>query len=498
MRVERIPFGEWLPDASNLRSDILLDAKNTIPEPEGYTSLSGITTFSTPTPDAALPLAILWVQGSDGVFVNFVATAKSLYTLAEDGTWQLRNKTGVANYGATRWELTQYGDRIIAVAPGVAPQYIDLPLLDTPNAELFADLPGSPPTARTITAVRDFVVLGNLTAGGSNYPDRIQWSGFNNSGFWGSSMQLQADFSPLYGPAASVQRVLGQSFGMIFCRGCIFRMDYVGPPTIFNIRMLNANHGTPAPRSVVEVDNQYFYLSDDGFYRHNGSTTTPLGVGKVNRWFREVLDPATIESVHGTVDRRRQVILWSFKTTASKPINDRILLYNWAVDRWSYAEVDTALIGEYRSSAFYLDTALLDTLVPNINLSTLPVDADVLKGGNIANLVFDGTYRAGTFQGAPLPTVLEVGALSVPDRRIFIGRVKPIVDGADNATTTVTLGRQDLLEEPRQYEAFKTLNELGDALFHHESRWPSIRISLQNAYDLAVGVEVELRTEGWR
>lgn len=57
----------------------------------------------------------------------------------------------------------------------------------------FADLAGSPPKARRITVVGDFIVMGNLDEGGTQYPNRVRWSGFNNSEAWGLTIPFKKE-----------------------------------------------------------------------------------------------------------------------------------------------------------------------------------------------------------------------------------------------------------------------------------------------------------------
>src|SRR3546814_8309897 len=86
----------------------------------------------------------------------------------------------------------------------------------------FTNLLGSPPAARFLAVVRDFLVAG-YTAGSSI---TLQWSGINNAEQWTiGSNQSDSQVMPTGG---EITGVTGGEFGLVFQEKRIVRMTYVG------------------------------------------------------------------------------------------------------------------------------------------------------------------------------------------------------------------------------------------------------------------------------
>lgn len=80
-----------------------------------------------------------------------------------------------------------------------------------------------------------------------------------------------------------------------------------------------------------------YFLSGDGFYATDGSSVNPIGYGKVNRWFFSAC--ADVSKVRAAIDTNTQCVYWSFPSKANSA-NDRVIVYNFAEDKWSYG-IDT-------------------------------------------------------------------------------------------------------------------------------------------------------------
>ena len=82
--------------------------------------------------------------------------------------------------------------------------------------------------------VRDFVMLGSLTEGSTEYQYRVRWSGFNDSTDWTTDPGgTQADFQDLEAQYGEVMAIVGGEYATIFQQRAITRLTYVGPPAIF-------------------------------------------------------------------------------------------------------------------------------------------------------------------------------------------------------------------------------------------------------------------------
>src|SRR5262245_58435059 len=111
-----------------------------------------------------------YARKADGTIVIFAATATRLWQLDNTTTnWTDVSKSGAAYSSvpsSDNWHLAQFGNFVVAVQANTAPQSFDLS-----SSTAFADLAGSPPSARYIAVVGQFLVLSGLV----NTPNRVHW-----------------------------------------------------------------------------------------------------------------------------------------------------------------------------------------------------------------------------------------------------------------------------------------------------------------------------------
>lgn len=481
-----IPLGEWLPDLPPLENPGALEARNCIPQASSYRSMNSLESFTNALGSACL--GALWFQASDNTVFNFAGDVDSLYRLDGNVTWTDVSKGG--GYSAvTNWEFAKFGDRALAVALGENPQYYD-----AGASSAFADLPGSPPVAARVAIVRDFVVLGDLESYGPNF---LAWSGFNNSELWTPSRATQSDRQELFGKGGQVQKVVPGEYGIIVQEHSIWRMDYVGPPVIFQLDEVERGRGTPAPNSVVWTGDRVYYYGHDGFYLFDGVRSTPIGVNRVNRWLLDNADTSGFSSMRGAVDRQNALVLWAFRTSASLDYNDRMIIYNWKVDRWSYAHVDTQVLAEFVSGGFSLDQ--LDTPLPNgIDIDSISVDSDAFKGGVLGLQAFDSSNQSATFTGTPLVALIDTAEQrGMGGRRLRTKSQRPLVDGSA-AVVTLAEGRRSSQMGNVNFGVAQDLNANGQTRIRQDARYLRYRLSISGGFNHAQGVEVEQRMTGTR
>ena len=481
----QIPVGEWLPDLPPLNNPGAIEAKNCIPQEVSYRSLNSLQAFTNALNSAAL--GAIWLQANDNTIFNFAGDVSKLYRLDSGTTWADVSKAG--GYSAVvNWEFTKFGERVVAVADGENCQYYDVGV-----SSLFADLPGSPPVAARVGVIRDFIVLGDLQAYGPNF---IAWGGFNSSELWTPSRATQSDRQELFGRGGRVQRIVPGQYGVIFQEHSIWRMEYVGPPIIFQLDEVERGRGTPAPNSVAWTGRQVYYYGHDGFYAFDGAQSTPIGVDRVNRWFEANADSTALNSMRGVVDRLNRLVIWAFKSSSSLANNDHIIIYNWASNKWGHAQVDTQILAEFVSSGFSLDQ--LDVPLPaGIDIDSINVDSNAFKGGVLSLQAFDSSNKSATFSGDPLTAVIDTQEQSPADGRTrFINSVRPIVDSAPTTDITVQAGTRDAQTGNVLFDAPRSLNTIGEANMRIKSRYQRYRLNISGGFNHAHGAEAFGRVAG--
>ena len=479
------PFGEWLPDLPDLENPGALLAKNCIPRAKSYLQLNSLASFSSALTGAAL--GAVWVQGSDNTIYNFAGDATKLYRLDGGITWTDVSKPATT-YAAANWEFAKFGNNVLAVDYSDAMQTY---VVGTSTA--FADQAGSPPNAKRIGVVRDFVVVGDLQAYG---PDFIAWSAYNNAALWTPSRATQSDRQQLFGKGGRVQKVVPGEVGIIFQEHSIWRMEYAGPPVIFQLDEIEVGRGTPAPNSVCWQGENFFFYSHDGFYLFDGVKSTPIGNNKVDKWLSLNSDDGSRALMRGAVDRKNRLVLWAFPSSTSLAYNDRLLIYNWAVGRWSYGELNTEILAEYVTSGLTLDQ--LDTPFPSgIDIQSINVDSDAFKGGSVSLMAFGSDHKSADFSGTPLVATIDTAEVRAGDAsRIYCNQVTPVVDGTAATTMTVQVGTRNLPNVNTTFGTARALDALGNANVRVNARYLRYRVNISGGFTHAQGVRANVSPAG--
>lgn len=449
-----LPVAEWLPDQPEFEGGTSR-VVNAVPQATTYRAMNGLVTV-TDAIDSRVFRGFVAKDDSD-VVNNFAGDAGKLYKLTS-GVWGDVSKLG--GYAATNWEFTKFGQRIIAAAKDEPIQYFDMG-----TSALFDDLAGSPPQAEHVAVVRDFVVLGNLDEGGTQNPAKLQWSGFNNSEIWGSDLATQTDFQELFGNGGNIQRIVGGEYGVILQENSIWRMDYVGTPTVFRFDEVERGRGTPAPNSVCWLGEQIFYWGNDGFYMFNGVSSAPIGAEKVDRYVKNRIDTSRYSELVGAVDRRNRLVIWSIPLIEG---GSELIIYNWAVGKWGQSEIQIEAINEFAEAGYTLDD--LDALFADIDSESIPVDSPDFRGGTLNLGAFTTTHELGTFSGDQL--TIEVDTVETADpsgMRVFIDTVRPIAEACEHIS--VALVSRDNVGVDLVVTDFKATNEIGECQFHDNVRF---------------------------
>ncbi len=330
-------FSEFRPDVSDYEGNSSKNITNVIPRGDGYGPFPGFSAFT-----AALPATCLGsfsARKADGSMAIFAGTATKLYMLSNtSGTW-----TDVSRGGGTYsppptgitagiWRFAQFNNFVFAT------QVSDnLQIFDLTSSTAFADRADSNcPAASYITVVNSFLVLSGL---GSTTPYRVQWSGLNDvstssaftPGINSSDFQDLAD-------GGIVRGVSGGEYGVIFQDTSLRRLLYSpGSPYVFQIDRIAVDDGLLTPYSLIQSGNNVFWVGPFGFKMlAPGGLPTPIGKERVDRYFMADCDFTRPELLQGSNDPTHTRVIWSYKSSNnSASYADKMLIYDWALDRWA-------------------------------------------------------------------------------------------------------------------------------------------------------------------
>ena len=491
-----IEFGDLQADLPTYENSGALVVDNVLPLAKGYKSLAGFQALSgTGLTGSALGL---FTSFSAGGSTNYAGDATKLYQMDSSLVFQDKSKAGGYNNSTTEnardfWAFTQFGSNIIAT------NFADnIQKFEEGVDSAFSDLVSL--KAKYIAVIRDFVVAGYTTESSTTYNQRVKWSGINDSSTWTPSQATQSGFQDIVGSHGNIQAIVGgESAGVIFMEKAIYRMEYVGTPLIFQFNKIADNIGAFAPKSVASYGNMVFFLAQDGFYKlTGGQQLTPIGNGKVDNFFFDDLS-SNLDGISSAVDPNNSIVVWSYRGSgATGTTNNKLLIYNYAVDKWSTGSgQDLQFIASASQEAFNT----LESLDVLGDLDNLPrsLDSYFYREGVVGLAGFNSANKFGKFIANSLSATIDTTEFEGAEgKRSTLINCRPIVDGTTNTSVTVTpITRQSQLDTTTTGTAVST-NDTGTCPLRSTSRYHRIRVNVTGNFNTLSGVDIEARPEGGR
>lgn len=373
----RFTYGAFEPDQPGFLSDGLQIATNTYPSPIGYRPVGQFAAVSDILPSAPLGAAAF----SAGPV--FAGTSGGLYRL--NGTaWTLLS----GGFSASRWSFAEFGAIAVATNGTDAMQKINLTSFVT------GALGGTPPTAKILAVVRDFLVAGFVGGTGN----KIQWSGINNAEFWTAGSN-QCDFQ-IFPTGGDVTGIFGGETGVILQRNRLTRMTYVGDNFVFRFDEIANNIGCVSQNSCIQAGTFGFFLSDTGFMLWDGGSLRPIGQNRVDRYFKSLYSEADLVNMSSAIDQKNSLVAWTMP--------ERTFIYNWVLDRWSIIEQPASFV-----------------FSGNAN-------------GDPVFYLFDDTRALGGFTGGPMEAVFQMSTVEpIPGREVRVSAIRPITDAEFGVSLSV-------------------------------------------------------------
>ena len=471
---QRLNFGEWLPDQPGLVG-ALQDAKNVIPQTAGYGPFPQEMDYSN---SASENLTAVFT-GEYGATTTIFAGGNSKLFKFDSTNRNLSNVSKVGGYtGSQPWKFTQFGDVVIAANGAQKLQAWTLG-----SSTSFADLAAAAPIGSYISVVRDFVVAAHI----SGYPNRVQWSDINDETNWTSSATSQSDYQDLP-DGGNIVGITGGEFGVILLEQAVVRMSYIGAPFFFQFDTISRQLGCYEQGSIAQYGPLTFFLSDDGFYVCDGQSIKPIGAEKVDRWFFDYLDPANVGKMSAAIDPVRKVVAWSYPNTRA---GKSILIYNWQVQRWTYADTTANYIASMATAAVTLEG--LDLYSASLDALDTSLDSRVWLGGKF---VFSGIQDAKivTFTGEPTTANIETGDF-VAGQNSVVKLARPQVD---NGSASVAVASRDRLDDSISFGTSASADSDNRVSLRSFGKYHRLRVIPSGNWTTIVGVDVDTTQAGRR
>ena len=438
-----IPFGPWRPDPYLIGSNFCQEALNVLPSSMGKKPFPDIAAISNAV--GADVRGAYVARSSSGSAAIFAFTATKAFKFDGTSAW-----TDVSNAGGNfslpaddYWSIDQQDNILYAAQAGDPVQWINVD-----SGTNFAALGGSPPQARYVKAVGDFLFLLDLTSpqGPVASTGRIQgaWSGIRDFDHWTYGEKSSDFFTRFSG--GHIMGMTSRETGLLIQEGAVNRFQRVGDRRVWNITRVEGAQGTRSPHSIVEHQGVAYYYGTDGFVASApGAFTKEAGIEWVDEWFKETVNVSRIKTVIGALDPTRPRIFWLFPTVGNDAYAlDHIIGYDKQVGEWFHAETEATFIFKASTTGTTLEN--LGGAGLGYTLETVPysLDSDIWKGGAPRLGAFTGDQRLGYFTGSNLKATIRTPLLQlIPGKRAFVRGFRPTTD-AENVK-----GRVATAERPQ-------------------------------------------------
>lgn len=488
-----LPVGEWLPDQQDFLSGGCTVATNVLTNGEGYL----------PFPSFAASTDALAAQcyggyshiASNGTVTVFAATRTKIYRL--DGTsW-----TDVTNTGGDyttpltgAWQFTQYGDTVIATN---GTDKIQKYLVGTDTE--FSDLITSGPDVicNNFGVINNFLVGVNIIDTDGTTKNRVRWSPINDpGGDWSSSQSTQSDYQNVEdgNPGEGMAVISGQNYGILVFKNAIYRMEYVGPPSIFQFSLVENTRGAVHPNLVASNGELIFYYSETGVWLFDGNRSIPIGHQKVDEYLKADVDDTKTYQARCTVSPTDKVFLMSYTSNSSPDgYNDKTLIYSWADNRFTILNVSV----DYLFRSFTATTTLdsIEATYPDLDAIPFSFDSRFWAGGQTQLSGVNSDNEFGNFDGSALTALLEAQEMRFnEDGTAYVESVLPVHEAG---TAQVRLGSRNLLNNSVNYTPYQSPStQTGEVNFEDESRYHRVGVQLSGDWSHFKGFRIRSKAGG--
>lgn len=426
---------------------------------------------------------------ASGSFVVFAGTATRLFKWNGLGWVDISRLTG-GNYNVAsgdRWSFQQSGTKMVAVNINDAPQVYDID-----SGSNFAALGGSPPQATHVAQIGDFLVLSGL----STNRRKIQWSAINDITGWtvGTNLSDEQEF-PESGPVVGVA---GGEIGIVLQDTGVRLMQFLpgDTTTIFSFSRVERERGGMAKYGFIYTNGRLYFQAEDGFYSYGSGGLTAIGAHRVNEWFIANCDPARRHQSIAFSAPNEQLVLWAYYSSASAVTFDRLIVFDWFLDRWTYGLPAAQMWAGLTSTGVTLDAdaggagdTLLDSTAPSL-------DSYIYVGGRPVIGAIDPNGLLSFLNGNNLAVTVETGDMHLsPGMRSFVSGAYPMVDAPG---VTVAAGTKENPQDATVWDAAYAVEDTGWAPVYSSSRVHRFRamIPADTIWTQAQGVQIEAQQDG--
>lgn len=423
-----IPFRQWLPDQPDLNNPGLVEAKNVMRVNGAYQPVGGI---EFPGGSSSRSLGLLDTDEVNIAHSFFDELTVYSFLVDDAGTTKLitiepnsGTKRETTITGASDCNFATFGDGEYYINnTGVVYQALG-------NAAFTSVGTGAMTTPECLARVGNFLMAGKLGT--------IQWSGFNAPEDWATSELTQAGTADVeYPELGLVTNIIGGRTNYIFQMHGVSRLTYVGPPKIWDVRVISREAGA-IKNTAIEIEGFAYFIggittataSYDGrepfaVYKTNGQGVSRISFQKIESWLATNFDTAQSTFSRQVIwHGETRNIIWASGTGEG---THNYLCLNVDTDEFSYFQGDYRILipGPYRGTG---DSKEIFAVAENAS-----------------------ALHYGPLSGDNLEATLTTGHIANAGSRAFVDQVEPQYIGSGS---TVALSAKGRLRDATSFSSY--------------------------------------------
>ena len=249
----------------------------------------------------------------------------------------------------TSWNLSLWGEDLIASVRGGAIYYYDTSAPITNRASLVSAISGaeSVPTVARITTVsfpdRHFIVGGAqaYVAGGGGDVDNmlIRWSSQEQFEKFAPTATNTAGDQRLQIGTKIVAMVSSREETLICTDSALYSMNFVGGDFVFSFRLLATDCGAGGINTMINVDSTVFFMGKRNFFRYDGvvkELPCPVQYFVFDRMNKTFID----KTVVGHNKAFKEVTWFYVSNNSPNQEPDSYVTFNYAEQAWTVGTMD--------------------------------------------------------------------------------------------------------------------------------------------------------------
>lgn len=320
-----------------------------------------------------------FVSGSVSIILGDVTALNTGCVIAGSGI-------PVGSFVPTTWDgSTSVTIQSATTGSGTVPVTVSYAGRHVPEETLFT----------TDSAINDFVICFGTTPyspidfSPTQDPMLVRWSDQDNPFEWVPSILNQSGEQRLSHGSYIVTATQTRQEIVIFSDMAVYSMQYLGPPFVWGITLLDMDISIASQNSVISVNNVVYWMGTDKFYMYSGRVQA-LPCTLRQFVYSDINKDQFAQVTCGHNEGYNEI--WWFYASADSTVNNRYVVYNYLENLWYYGTLERTAWAEHTTRGYplaafsvqntYLDTAIgaSDTTISLINAVTLPEEGTVIIG----------------------------------------------------------------------------------------------------------------------